>query len=391
METRKADFRFAPRPADSRWLEFGFGVSLLVFVLAAGCAAPGEPQARRPPVPTAVTDLAARQAGSGVALTFTLPRNTIEGEPLSEPPAIEIYRGFAAAGAPGKAADSRLVFTIPSGVVDNYLTDGHIEFVDPIPAEELAGHAGQQAVYTVRTRAARKRASADSNAAALRVYPAPAAVTDARASVTETAIELSWSAPAQTPQSASIAGYRVYRAEVDPASLPDAAKDASHAKLKTPLALLAPASAASYRDTQFEFGKTYLYSIRSVASAEPATVESADSNPVLVEARDIFPPAPPQGLVAVIVPATPETSAYIELSWDISLETDWAGYNVYRNDTKGTRGERLTPQLLLAPTFRDISVVSGRRYFYQVTAVDKAGNESAPSAAVAAGLPQPSP
>src|SRR5713101_2786574 len=257
METRKADFRFAPRPADSRWLKSGFGVSLLVFALAAGCAAPGEPQARRPPVPTAVTDLAARQAGGGVALTFTLPRNTIEGEPLSEPPAIEIYRGFAAAGAPGKAADSRLVFTIPSGVVDNYLTDGHIEFVDPIPAEELAGHAGQQAVYLVRTRAARKRASADSNAAALRVYPAPAGVTD-------TAIELSWSAPAQTPQSASIAGYRVYRAEVDPASLPDAAKDASQAKLKTPLALLAPASAASYRDAQFEFGKAYLYSIRSI-------------------------------------------------------------------------------------------------------------------------------
>src|SRR5260370_27228514 len=107
METRKADFRFATRPADSRWLEFGFGVSLLVFVLAAGCAAPGEPQARRPPVPTAVTDLAARQAGSGVALTFTLPRNTIEGEPLSEPPAIEIYRGLAAAGAAGEDAGSR--------------------------------------------------------------------------------------------------------------------------------------------------------------------------------------------------------------------------------------------------------------------------------------------
>src|SRR5260370_37001074 len=97
METRKADFRFAPRPADSRWLEFGFGVSLLVFVLAAGCAAPGEPQARRPPVPPAVTDLAARQAGSGVAPTFTLPRHSIAGEPLSGPPAIESYSGVAAA------------------------------------------------------------------------------------------------------------------------------------------------------------------------------------------------------------------------------------------------------------------------------------------------------
>jgi fibronectin type 3 domain-containing protein len=38
----------------------------------------------------------------------------------------------------------------------------------------------------------------------------------------------------------------------------------------------------------------------------------------------------------------------------------------------------LTPDLLLAPAFRDMPVVLGHHYFYRVTAVDRAGNESEP-------------
>jgi hypothetical protein len=391
MGTRDANFRCVPRTLNSRSLALRVWVLALACLIAAGCGVPGEPQTRRPPVAAAITDLAARQTGSAVALTFTLPKKTLAGEPLSEPPAIEIYRGFAAPEFKGKAPDLRLAFSIPSAIVADYLREGHMEFVDPIPPEELASHPGQAVVYIVRTRASRKRASADSNAAVLRVYPVPAGIHDARANVTETAIELSWSAPAQAPQGASIVGYRVYRAEVDPASVGDAAKEASQARLQAPLTLLASSSAASYRDTQFEFGKAYLYSIRSVVTAESATLESGDSNPLRVTPKDVFPPAPPQGLVAVVVPATPEAPPYVELSWGISSETDWAGYYVYRSDKEGAPGERLTPESLPVPTFRDISVVSGRRYFYRVTAVDRAGNESAPSAVAAAELPQPSP
>jgi chitodextrinase len=36
---------------------------------------------------------------------------------------------------------------------------------------------------------------------------------------------------------------------------------------------------------------------------------------------------------------------------------------------------------LPTPSFRDNNVASGRRYWYTVTAVDRAGNESPPSAA----------
>jgi fibronectin type 3 domain-containing protein len=48
-------------------------------------------------------------------------------------------------------------------------------------------------------------------------------------------------------------------------------------------------------------------------------------------------------------------------------------------------------QLLLSPAYRDVSVQPGHRYWYVVTAVDRAGNESGPSDPVLADLTKPLP
>ena len=88
---------------------------LFACALAAGCAAPGEPTARHPVVPVAVSDLAARQYGNAFALTFTLPARSLDREALSEYPTIEIYRAALPPGAaPDKKTAWRLAFTIPS-------------------------------------------------------------------------------------------------------------------------------------------------------------------------------------------------------------------------------------------------------------------------------------
>jgi len=42
---------------------------------------------------------------------------------------------------------------------------------------------------------------------------------------------------------------------------------------------------------------------------------------------------------------------------------------------------------LPSPAFRDISVQSGKRYYYRVSALDRAGNESPMSSAVVADVP----
>ena len=80
----------------------------------------------------------------------------------------------------------------------------------------------------------------------------------------------------------------------------------------------------------------------------------------------------------------------VDLSWSINLETDLAGYRVYRSEQQDTRGALITPDLLLAPAYRDTSVEPGHRYWYSVTAVDRAGNESDASAAVAVDVAKPS-
>jgi hypothetical protein len=116
-------------------------------------------------------------------------------------------------------------------------------------------------------------------------------------------------------------------------------------------------------------------------------IESGDSNLASVTPKDTFPPAAPQGLVVVFVPLVGEAPAHIELSWAINSETDIAGYNVYRSEQDGALGTRLNPELLLTPVFRDMNAVSGRRYLYTVTAVDRYGNESPAGAAAAGGVP----
>ena len=154
--------------------------------------------------------------------------------------------------------------------------------------------------------------------------------------------------------------------------------------------LLAPAQSNSYRDTLFEFGKAYVYQVRSLVIADGNPVESDDSVPAIVTPHDTFPPAAPQNLVLAEIPG--ENGAVSEdLSWSINLENDLAGYRVYRSEQQGERGRSLQVELLLSPAYRDVTVQPGHRYWYAVTALDRAGNESAPSEAVLADLTKPSP
>jgi fibronectin type 3 domain-containing protein len=109
----------------------------------------------------------------------------------------------------------------------------------------------------------------------------------------------------------------------------------------------------------------------------------------VIQPADIFPPASPKNVVAIAVPATGDTTAHFELSWNIGSEPDLAGYYVYRMEgsNPSDRGTRLTHELLLTPAFRDLTAAPGRRYTYCVTSVDRTGNESAPSDAVTVVLP----
>ncbi len=359
---------------------------VLACALAAGCAAPGDPTARHPVVPTAIADLAARQYGNAFSLSFTLPSRSMDREALPEHPTIEIYRSeLPPGGIVVKQTTWRLAYTIPSAQVDHYLKGDRIEFRDPLTTEDFARPAGTSVAYKIRTRAVKEKASADSNVITAQIYAAPETPHDVRVSVTESALIVNW-AEAALPQGASSRAYRVYRGETE-SSQENSPQNISQAKLKAPLDLVGPSASTEFQDAHFEFGTTYLYTVRTVAQFGNEIVESADSAPVLVTPRDIFPPATPAGLEIAIVPSTQEVAAYVDLSWAISSEGDLAGYSVYRSDREDAPGERLNPEILPSPTFRDISVQPGRRYYYRVSALDRAGNESPRSSAVVADVP----
>jgi hypothetical protein len=370
---------------DSLWISF-------VLLGIAGCGAPGEPVPPSPPAPVAISDLTGHQAGDGVQLTFTMPGRSITGERLLSTPAVEILRGGTKPDGSPDLKSLRVVDAIPGALAEKYFVGDKVQFTDPLTPEETKAQEGNLAIYTVRTRLSQKRASANSNVVSLRLFPVPARVASIEARVTEPAIELSWAAVSRTSAGDPLsvpARYNIYRAELDPGSMDLANRDVSQLNLNGKLQLLASQPEQSYSDKSFEFGKLYVYIVRSVFNRDGVALESADSTPAIVTARDTFPPAAPQAISAAVLSGETDSAPVVDLSWSINVEPDFAGYRIYRSEQPDKKGQLLTPELLPTPAYRDTSVQPARRYWYVVTAVDRAGNESAPSPPALVEIAQP--
>ena len=325
-------------------------------------------------------------------------------------------------------AHPELLVEIPAAMVSKYLQRGKVRFAMDMPAEQLAQHAGQEVLWMVRTQVKVGKQSDDSNVVALPVYPVLPPPEDVEARLAPDAVTVSWVdlPPAVEEQTAVAAGaagmtrkskiYRVYRAELTEEGAPaNAAGEKSGEGSSNASAPAGPANTGAggagngaavgevrpgepafvligesqgspFRDTHFQFGRHYVYSVRTFAEYEAGGIESADSNLVKVDTKDVFVPAAPTGLVAIPVAKTDEEPAHVELSWAISPETDLAGYNVYRVDAQDSNLTKMNDKPLLTPTYRDMSVAPARAYTYSVTAIDRAGNESPQSASVSLAL-----
>jgi hypothetical protein len=161
------------------------------------------------------------------------------------------------------------------------------------------------------------------------------------------------------------AGFRVYR-RVDAGSY------------WLPLGL-EPLGERSATDASAPQGATVCYVVRAAASVDPL-VESAASNEACLEVRDISPPAAPAGLAVL-----PRDQG-LEVLWTPSPEDDLAGYRVYR-EAAGEARSRLAEVEATRSAWLDATARPGVVYQYQVTAFDRAGNESPHAPAVEASLP----
>jgi hypothetical protein len=393
MQTRRPGATGAPRLSQPPcWLFiFSAWVVWLCFAVA-GCGAPGEPTPPSPQIPEAITDLSAHQAGDAVQLSFSAPSKSTRGERLKEPPTMEVLRGGLKPDGMVDPKSFRVVDTIPGSLLASYQQKNKVVFEDAIAPDLIRADPGKSVVYEVRARVSDKKTSASSNDVTMNLYPVPERIASIIVTVTENGVQLKWAAPTRTSGGeplAKVFEYRVYRGELGPASTESAARETRDAKWKVPLAPIGKMRESEYLDGNIDYGKTYGYAVRSVVSAGGNLLESGDSAVAVVTPKDTFPPAAPQGLVAAVLPRENGT-ATVDLSWAIGTEPDLAGYRVYRSEQEGVRGQLLTPELLATPAYRDTGVPSGKRYWYTVTAVDRAGNESAPSAQQVVETQQPS-
>ncbi len=175
-------------------------------------------------------------------------------------------------------------------------------------------------------------------------------------------IEITWDA---NPADSGALTYSVYRCP-----------DSNGAYLclnRSPLAYLPDESGSTehgtFIDTTAQVGRTYYY---SVVSVDFAGNESPRTPQLIWNRADIVAPPIPQNVFAN------PSDLGITVTWDKVAAADVAGYNLYRSLDADSNYVRLNAVILPADTgyYEDKSTTLSDRYFYRVTAIDRAGNES---------------
>lgn len=129
------------------------------------------------------------------------------------------------------------------------------------------------------------------------------------------------------------------------------------------------------------------YYFRIVASRQGRESETSASGAfsTLAPLDDTTVPVPPSG-TSIAVDGTPNQ---VVIFWAPNAENDLKGYRIYRSELPSS-GYAMVSDTLIAKgqeRYTDTSVRTGMKYYYRVSAVDQAGNESGPSEIVSMLVP----
>jgi hypothetical protein len=307
----------------------------------AGCGYVGDPQPPALEIPVQITDLRGVQRGSKVYLAFTSSLESTDKLLLKRLSSIDLRAGENPPG--GFNLDAWASAAQPIPVKEARAGEIGVE----IPA---AAWAGKEMVFAVRALGPTGRAARWSNLVVLQIVPPPQVPTDLTLDGTPRGAYLQWKGQGSQ--------WRVWRQSGDEAQ---------------PV-VLGVAGERSWLDPNVEFGKTYSYSVQQLAGSGPAPAESEMSPAISLKYEDIFPPQAPTGLAAIAGLKS------VELNWNRNTEPDWQACQVYRAEEGGPL-RKLGPPVA-ASSFSDSTAASGKKYRYAVSAIDQAGNESAPCAPV---------
>jgi hypothetical protein len=334
-----------------------------------GCGTPGAPQPPSLKLPERVTDLVAVRAGNSATLSWKMPRKTTDHLLIKGPVKVQICRREGTG------------VCLPVGEV-SFAPQAEGTYQEALPASLSAGKP-RQLDYFVELKSPKGRSAGLSNPASVLAGTAPGAISGLKAEVGADGVALRWDAG----QSGAVRLHRKLLTPPAPGKKPaNSLMQPETEPVLRDLFVDAPAAGQEpgALDHTAHFGESYDYTaqrVERVAIDGPDGQKSLElagaiSAPVHVIVVDIFPPAMPQGLVAVLVPE----EKTIDLSWQPDTEEDLAGYIVYRAEADGNWKRISGAQPLTGPAYRDAAIEPGHSYRYAVSAIDLTGHESKRSA-----------
>jgi hypothetical protein len=348
---------------------------LALFLALSLCAACGKRRPPEPPVervPQRTELLSGAQRGNEVILSWPAPRRNASDGSVQSIRRVDVYRVAERPNDPLPLTEDEFA--------------SRSTLIGSVTYEEIQ-RSGDTLAYTdtltltepVRLRYAVRYVNAAGQRAAfsnfLLIEPAstvsqPPTLLDVTTPA-ENTVRVRWDAPKANVDNSTpinLLGYNVYRTD-----------RSQTGQAQTPLNP-APINATQFNDQTFKFGEEYSYVVRAVSLGTGGSqVESLNSNSLTVTPRDLFPPIAPTGLS---INAGPQR---ISLFFAANPERDVVGYNIFRsNDASLPRDQwrKLTRTPTDRTTYNDDAVEPGVIYYYYVTAVDSAGNTSAPSEVV---------
>ena len=355
----------------SSWLA---SLACLSGVLA-GCGMPGTPLPPSLNLPVQVKDLTATRTAERVRLTWTMPTKNTDKLLLKGKVQVVVCRKLP------NAQECEQVGKLEKNPGDR------VDVGQELP-EQLATGMPRPLTYFVELLNKNGKSAGKSNPAVVPAGEAPAAVLGLDAQIQKVGVVLHWNAALDGPQASAIRLQRKLVSPARPAAPPPAANKNKSGVLAPPpepaeqnlLVEVKDRAQVGAIDKDIHFGDTYEYRAQRVlrvnVGGTQMELDGPLSAPVVVEAKDVFPPAAPKGLAAVSVAATNSTSAGVDLDWEPNTEADLAGYVVYRREGDGD-WERVSPTVLLVgPGYHDAHVQPGHTYEYAVSAVDQSGHES---------------
>jgi len=344
------------------------GIGLLLLALAE-CGQPGAPLPPSLNLPRPAEDLTAARRGNKVDLEWTMPRKNTDRTNIKRNPTMYLCRHLGTTLMAQCDIVAEIAPPTPKPAVQQKGKgapgDVHIHYVDALPVALTLEHPAGFVTYAVEAVNSLGRSAGLSNQVAVPLVPVISAPDKLTAQISAEGVRISWSGaePPKPPEGVSYR-YRIMRRPVG-------------APAYIILDDLDPAAIGSYLDKTFAWQQKYEYRITTVGEVSldgrSVAVEGEDSPPVEIFTRDIYPPAQPAGLQAVF--SSVGQKPFIDLTWAPNLDSDLAGYNVYRW-MKGEKPAKLNRQLVQTPSYRDEKVEPGHTYFYAVSAVDLRDNES---------------